>query len=393
MILNSSSKKNVERVHGSEDEEERVEGSLVCKPRARRRIISDDEVTPPPSSVPVDEPESVILMSSNEEMNVAPRDSTDQLFSLGFDNEDFGLVYEEAPLVSFPMSVPIDSQVSAHVIAAIAPPMAVFTFSTVPIDTTSRVEVGSSSSNRIMKEDTIEVSKDGNILKKSGQVNVLLKPVIPQLRSLSWKATINLIGTEIRKRIIHTEQLQLSKATKEIKGLKELLNQKEIYVGELVQTLTQAQEDLRASSYNVQFLERSLAPLKASYDASLIERETLKAEIEQWERDYEPLEDKSTLDVSWAFLNMRIETLIEASQEGFDLTAEIAKAKETIEKTQQSQNFSSPEVDVSEGDELTPREVGVQASSAQVVSSPDTDDALLDSASLDADSTALDPAS
>lgn len=44
---------------------------------------------------------------------------------------------------------------------------------------------------------------------------------------------------------------QLSKATEEIRGLKDLLNQKETYAGELVQTLTQAQEDLRVSSSRV----------------------------------------------------------------------------------------------------------------------------------------------
>lgn len=110
-----------------------------------------------------------------------------------------------------------------------------------------------------------------------------------------------------------------------------MLNQKEFYAGELGQTLTQAQEDLRTCSDKVQFLEKTFAPLKASYDASLTKREEFEAKIEQWEKDYEALEDKSPLDVSWAFLNMRLETLMEASQKGFDLTAEIAKAKKIIE--------------------------------------------------------------
>ncbi|XP_070046015.1 uncharacterized protein [Nicotiana tomentosiformis] len=77
---------------------------------------------------------------------------------------------------------------------------------------------------------------------------------------------------------------QLSKATEEIRGLKELLNQKEVYAWDLVQTLTQTQEDLRAYSNQVQFLERSLAPLQTSYDVALTEKEELEAEIEQWER-------------------------------------------------------------------------------------------------------------
>jgi len=55
---------------------------------------------------------------------------------------------------------------------------------------------------------------------------------------------------------------QLSKASKEIRSLKDLLNQKEAYSGELVQMLTQTQEDLRVSSNNIQFLERSLTPYR-----------------------------------------------------------------------------------------------------------------------------------
>jgi len=38
------------------------------------------------------------------------------------------------------------------------------------------------------------------------------------------------------------------------------------------------------------------------------------------------------LDVSWTFLNTRIETLMKASQDGFDLDAEITKVKEAIDK-------------------------------------------------------------
>ncbi|XP_019240646.1 PREDICTED: uncharacterized protein LOC109220639 [Nicotiana attenuata] len=129
---------------------------------------------------------------------------------------------------------------------------------------------------------------------------------------------------------------QLSKATEEIRGLKALLNEKEVYAGELVQTLTQAQEDLQVSSDKVKFLESSLAPLQSSYDAALAEREELKSEIDQWERDYEALEDKAGVEVSWAILNTHHDTLVEASQEGFNLDPELAKIKETIEKTQQS---------------------------------------------------------
>ncbi|XP_070010423.1 tropomyosin-2-like [Nicotiana sylvestris] len=94
---------------------------------------------------------------------------------------------------------------------------------------------------------------------------------------------------------------QLSKASEEIRELKALLGEKDAYAGELVQNLTQAQEDLRASSDK----------------------------------------DKSAIEVSWAFLNSRRDTLVEASQETFDLESELAKINETIEKAQQTQDFPS----------------------------------------------------
>lgn len=49
---------------------------------------------------------------------------------------------------------------------------------------------------------------------------------------------------------------QLSKASEEIRGLKDLLSKKEVYAGELVQTLTQTQEDLRESSDKVSFFRK-----------------------------------------------------------------------------------------------------------------------------------------
>ncbi|XP_070003344.1 tropomyosin-2-like [Nicotiana sylvestris] len=214
-----------------------------------------------------------------------------------------------------------------------------------------------------MKQITIEVPADGNILKKSGQDDVWLKPMIGSVEkskleshsSLTWmndivqsSLKINHIDKEMMKRVSHIEQLmhdyqieadnwkeqyeslqlemevleenkctleqqlkvmalelavekassnqagkdknllessfaeQLSKASEEIRGLKALLNEKEVYAGELVQTLTQTQEDLRVSSDKVKFLESSLAPLQSSYDAALNEREELKSEIDHW---------------------------------------------------------------------------------------------------------------
>ncbi|XP_019239391.1 PREDICTED: uncharacterized protein LOC109219393 [Nicotiana attenuata] len=169
---------------------------------------------------------------------------------------------------------------------------------------------------------------------------------------------------------------QLSKASEEIRCLNALLNEKDVYAGELVQTLTQTQDDLRVSSDKVKFLESSLAPLQSSYDAALAEREEFKSEIDQWERDYEALKDKDVVEVSWAILNTRHDTLVEASQEGFNLDAELAKIKETIEKTQQGQSFSSPMSNTPELVEADPNAIDIPAPSDQVEASV-ANDAIL----------------
>ncbi|XP_070027933.1 uncharacterized protein [Nicotiana sylvestris] len=168
------------------------------------------------------EPESATLVSSDEETPAAPRDSAKPLFSRGFDEENFGFVSEETPLASFPVSVPIESQLPVHTVVSIAPSMAILTSSTVPTATTSHAEIGSSSSSRAMKQVTIEVPADGNLLMTSDQADVWLKPLIGLVEkskleshsSLTWmndivhsSLKINLIGTEMMKRIIHTEQL------------------------------------------------------------------------------------------------------------------------------------------------------------------------------------------
>jgi len=53
------------------------------------------------------------------------------------------------------------------------------------------------------------------------------------------------------------------------------------YTGELVQTFTQAQEDLRSSTDKIQFLESSFATLKTALDVSVTEKEELRAKVNQ----------------------------------------------------------------------------------------------------------------
>jgi len=180
-ILSSSLKRKVDGSCGSKGEEEQEEGSLVRMPRVMRRVISDDKAISPPSSIPsrlLDDPESTTLVISDEEMNIPPCDSTDKLFTRGFDNEAFGPVSEELPLAYLPVSVLVRSQAPLPEVASTAPPVTASTFSTIPVATTSHTEVGPSSSNKAMKKIIIEVPESGNLLKKSGQANVWLKPLL-----------------------------------------------------------------------------------------------------------------------------------------------------------------------------------------------------------------------
>ncbi|XP_070029024.1 uncharacterized protein [Nicotiana sylvestris] len=280
-------------------------------------------------------------------------------------------------LVSVTPSLPIS--------AVSIPPQTVFTTSIVPPSTIPppiipRAEVGSTSRSSAMRQVIIEVPAEGNLLMKSGQEDVWLKPLNgpiekAKLESHSSLTLMNdIVHAYLKVRALTTELAvekaassqadkekarletsfseQLSKASKEIRELKALLGEKEAYAGELVQNLTQAQEDLRASSDKVCALESYHTSLQASYTSALAENEKLKNEIDDWERDYEILEDKSAIEVSWAFLNSCHDTLVEASQETFNLESELAKINETIEKAQQTQDFPSPVAEASENVEV-----------------------------------------
>ena len=74
----------------------------------------------------------------------------------------------------------------------------------------------------------------------------------------------------------------------------------------------------------------------------MAENEKLKNEIADWERDYEILEDKSAIEVSWAFLNSRRDTLVEASQENFNLESEVAKIMKLLRRLSKLKIFLLP---------------------------------------------------
>lgn len=59
------------------------------------------------------------------------------------------------------------------------------------------------------------------------------------------------------------------------------MNQKEVYACDLIQALTQAQEDLCTSSNKVEFLEATLESLKISYEDFEAVKEELRVEVEQ----------------------------------------------------------------------------------------------------------------
>ncbi|XP_070026231.1 uncharacterized protein [Nicotiana sylvestris] len=86
----------------SEEEEEGT--SLITRPRARRRIIIDNEIENTPARTSATEP---VLIQSDEDAE--PRDNNESiqhLFDSGFGSGELGPVFDEAHLSSF---VPISS--------------------------------------------------------------------------------------------------------------------------------------------------------------------------------------------------------------------------------------------------------------------------------------------
>ncbi|XP_016483887.2 uncharacterized protein LOC107804495 isoform X2 [Nicotiana tabacum] len=181
IILVSSSKRKVIDDQGSEKEEDG--GSLVTRPRAHRRIISDDEEEASPHrSIPLTESvESPVVILDDDVALVAAHDSVEQLFISWFGSESLGPVFDEAPLDSF--STPVSMTPSLPISTVSVPPQVIFTTSTIPLSTippplTHRAEVGSSSRSSAMRQMIIEVLAEGNLLRKSGQADVWLKPLI-----------------------------------------------------------------------------------------------------------------------------------------------------------------------------------------------------------------------
>ncbi|XP_070007808.1 uncharacterized protein [Nicotiana sylvestris] len=358
-------------------DDESEDTSLIARPRVRRRIVSEDEakVTPIRSSLT----EPVHIPSDDETTPRDTNESIQRLFVGGFESGELGPVLDEIP---FSSSVPIPS----------IPPLV-----STPPSSVQHAEEGSSSRSLAMRSVTLEVPANNSLLRKPGGADAWLGPLIgdiekkkmsshscltlmndivhstlkktreskksiheaeeiakgAQLEAANWKEQFeNAQGTieELQESRNHLEQQkrgltselavaktsssqfekdkerleccfseQLLKSSEEIKEFKALLDKKEEYAGELVQNLTQVQADLRISSD--------------------------KNDLAMWEREYELLEEKFDLEVSWTFLNSRRDALMEASQENFDLNSELAKVLETIGRIQQPLDFRSPTIE------------------------------------------------
>ncbi|XP_019253901.1 PREDICTED: uncharacterized protein LOC109232591 [Nicotiana attenuata] len=301
------SKRKVVEEDSEDDEDE--DTSLAVRPRVRRRIISEDEaeISPTRASSPVN------IVSDDETIPGDTIESTQRLFTEGFESGDLGPVLDEVPLSS---SIPIPSLVSSTSLPILFVPASlsisaplpastpstpvIFTSSTVPPSiappsSVQHAEEGSSSRSLAMRSVTLEANLIGTEL--MGRISLLEKKAresdktileaervakeaqLEQKRTLTSdlaKAKASSSKAEKDKeRLECSFSEQLSKSSEEIRELKALLNKKEEYAGELVQNLTQAQADLKISSDKVHALEN-----EAPVTEELLNEEAVAVTIE-----------------------------------------------------------------------------------------------------------------
>ncbi|XP_019225855.1 PREDICTED: uncharacterized protein LOC109207403 [Nicotiana attenuata] len=317
------SKRKVVEEDSEDDEDE--DTSLIARPRARRHIISEDEAEISPARASsLTEP--VTVVSDDETIPRDTIESTQRLFTDGFESGELGPVLDEVPLsssipipsipplvssASLPiLSVPASLPISAPLPASTPSTPVIFISSNVPPSiappsSVQHAEEGSSSRSLAMRSANLIGTKlMGRISlleKKARESDKTILEAERQKRTLtSQYARAEASSSKAEKdkeRLECSFSEQLSKSSEEIRELKALLNKKEEYAGELVQNLTQAQADLKISSNKVRALESSHASLEANLDSTLAENQMLKNDLVMWERDYELLEEKFNIEV------------------------------------------------------------------------------------------------
>ncbi|XP_070007791.1 uncharacterized protein [Nicotiana sylvestris] len=225
----------------SEEEEEGT--SLITRPRARRRIIIDNEIENTHARTSATEP---VLIQSDEDAE--PRNNNEliqHLFDSGFGSGELGPVFDEAHLSSFvpissiplpavsvslpalrtsiclPISTaPISVPLAASTAPASAPVLVSTSFpsipSAAPLPSVHHTETGSSNGNMTMRSVTLEVPANHSLLRKTGRADVWLEPLIGDIEKKKMEShscltlmndvvhstlNANLISTELMRRI------------------------------------------------------------------------------------------------------------------------------------------------------------------------------------------------
>ncbi|XP_019239048.1 PREDICTED: putative uncharacterized protein MYH16 [Nicotiana attenuata] len=311
------SKRKVVEEDSEDDGDE--DTSLIARPRARRRIISEDEAEISPARASsLTEP--VTVVSDDETIPRNTNESNQRLFADGFESGELGPVLDEVPLSSsipIPSIPPLVSSASLPILSVpaslpISAPLPASTPSSTPVIFTSST-IPPSIAPPSSVQHAEEGSSRGSLAMRSanligtelmGRVSLLEKKACEsdktileaervakeaQLEATNWKEqfqnaqetikelqesnrnleqqkqtlTSELAGAKAssskaekdKERLECSFSEQLSKSSEEIRELKALLNKKEEYAGELVQNLTQAQADLKISSDKVHALE------------------------------------------------------------------------------------------------------------------------------------------
>uniref|UniRef100_A0A1U7Y7R1 Myosin-6-like n=1 Tax=Nicotiana sylvestris TaxID=4096 RepID=A0A1U7Y7R1_NICSY len=257
------SKRKVVEEDSEDDEDENT--SLIARPRARRHIVSENEVEVTPVCASLTEP--VHIPSEDE---TTPRDTNEsihRLFVGGFESGELGPSIHEAEEIA----------------------------------RGAQLEAANWKEQFENAQGTIEELLESRNLLEQQKRGLTSELAVAKASSSQFEKD--------KERLECSFSEQLSNCSEEIRELKVLLAKKEEYAGELVQSLTQAQADLKISS------------------------------------------DK-------------------ASQENFDLNSELAKVLETIERTQQPLDFPSPSIEAPVAEEPLNEEAVAMAVEVENVAIP-----------------------